>query len=136
MNVFFKKSNSKGHLCRKKVDTGGQEDGKPPCLQWVRQLTVGGGILWVLPLPGDFRLGRLLVVLHSPRISLTTHHNAKMTEISERFSNDDITLEPTRLCVFLWCVEVISPMSEERPPCLNVCASACANLHSPTHTSI
>lgn len=102
----------------------------------------GGGMLWVPPSQGNWSQDGCLLFYIPPRIPLAAHHSTETTKITEQYSDNDITLETTSLCVFLWCVcvEVISPMSEVRPPCLNVCVwvcvSACAHLRSPTRASI
>lgn len=102
--------------------------------RWTVSLSAGWGGLLLgkeccgFPLlPGGLRPGRLLVVLHSPKIQVASHHSSETTKISETYSDDDITLEATSLCVFLRRVEVISTMSGVGPPRVYVCVCWCTS---------
>ena len=96
---------------KEKWPQGRKMDSLPVCLAGLRQITAGGGMLWLPPPhPGDLKNQDGCLLFFSPlRLPLTAYHSAETTEITEKHSDRDITTETTSLCVFLWCVEVISP---------------------------
>lgn len=92
-------------------------------------------MLWVPLSQGTWdRDGYLLFYspLRSPSLPITAPKRLKLVRSVQIVTSR----QKPPVCVFLWCVEVLSPMSAVRPPCLSVCASACAHLHSATHASV
>ena len=87
-------------------------DSLPVCLAGLRQLTAGGGMLWIPPPPhpGDLKNQDGGLLFFSPlRLPLMAYHSAETTKITEKHSDRDITSATSSLCVCLRCAEVISP---------------------------
>lgn len=87
---------------------------------WVRQLTAGGRMLWAPPSQGTWDQDSCLLFyspLRSPSLPITAPKRLK----SLRSVQIVTSRQKPPVCVFLWCVEVLSPMSAIRPPCLSVC---------------